>query len=270
MDRNTYTVASFGVSESDRRVLTRIFSLSISRANVFQLVPEDAGSSASIILVDTGVSSAVDACKKAVVPRGKPWPPIISASDTPPSNVQYRVRRPFLASRVLAVLDHVVGQHLEGRSSQPRPDPAGTPEVGRKSTPETGAASAKLRYRALVVDDSLVVRKQIGTALNRSEVEAEFAESGESALKLLDENSYDIVLLDVVMPGMDGYDVCRSIKRNKSTKHIPVVMLTSKTSRVDWVRAKLSGCDTYLTKPVKLAAFNTTLKKYLKQPILME
>jgi twitching motility two-component system response regulator PilG len=145
------------------------------------------------------------------------------------------------------------------------PSPTAAP-----ATPGLAPADSELRYRALVVDDSLAVRKQIGIALEQSEIRPEYANCGEVALELLGKNSYDIIFLDVVMPGIDGYSVCRSIKRNRATRHIPVIMLTGKSSPFDKVKGKLSGCNTYLTKPVARKAFEDTLKAYLKQPIVQD
>jgi twitching motility two-component system response regulator PilG len=67
----------------------------------------------------------------------------------------------------------------------------------------------------------------------------------------------------VVLPGKDGYEVCKAIKKDK---HIPVVMLTGKSSNLDKLKGKMSGCDAYLTKPVSLKEFNQTLSKCLKLP----
>ena len=173
-----------------------------------------------------------------------------------PQNHPYHVRRPFMAKRLLGVLDEIV-ESANGDQGQAR-------------TSGTNEEQTEDRYRALVVDDSMAVRKQIGLALERARIAAEFADSGERALALVEDGGYDIVFLDVVMPGLDGYDVCKAIKRDRSKKHIPVVMLTGRSSPFDKVKGKLSGCDTYLTKPVSRDDFVHTLKKYLKEPISLD
>jgi twitching motility two-component system response regulator PilG len=96
------------------------------------------------------------------------------------------------------------------------------------------------------------------------------ATDGPKALETARDRQPSLILLDINMPGMDGYAVCRSIKRNRTTRHLPVIMLTGKSSPFDKVKGKLSGCDTYLTKPVARKAFEDTLKAYLKQPISLE
>jgi twitching motility two-component system response regulator PilG len=207
----------------------------------------------------------------------------VTVARTAPSNCRYHLRRPFMATRVLGLLDEVVSRSLSAAEPMATHAPTThTPPVaaqvgGQDAARATAlaqqvatAAESELRYRALVVDDSLAVRRQIGLALDAAEVRADFADSGEAALELLTGGAYDIVFLDVVMPGMDGYAVCRTIKRNRATRHLPVVMLTGKSSPFDKVKGKLSGCNTYLTKPVARKAFEDTLKTYLKQPILLD
>ena len=62
---------------------------------------------------------------------------------------------------------------------------------------------------------------------------------------------YDIVFLDIMLPGIDGYRVCKAIKADKRTKHLPVVMLTSKDGTIDKVRGIMAGTNVYLTKPLE-------------------
>lgn len=280
--KSTYTVGSFGLLEEDRRVLDRVFSLSLSRPNSYRLTVDRSQERPQIVLVDVDVPTAVDECKGALKGWGKP-PPLVTVARTAPSNCRYHLRRPFMATRVLGLLDEVVSRSLTGAEPAAAPAPAAPPQLPPPHVAAQGAARAtalpqqagpapdsELRYRALVVDDSLAVRRQIGLALDVAEVRADFADSGEAALELLTHGAYDIVFLDVVMPGMDGYAVCRTIKRNRAMRHLPVIMLTGKSSPFDKVKGKLSGCNTYLTKPVARKAFEDTLKTYLKQPILLD
>jgi twitching motility two-component system response regulator PilG len=98
--------------------------------------------------------------------------------------------------------------------------------VKQTVTQTAEAGSRSKGYLALVVDDSLPVRKQIELELKLLGVNADFAETGEQAFKLLDNKSYDIVFLDVVLPGIDGYQVCKTIKKDIMMKQTPVIMLT--------------------------------------------
>ncbi|MDJ0832377.1 MAG: response regulator [Gammaproteobacteria bacterium] len=106
-------------------------------------------------------------------------------------------------------------------------------------------------FNVLVVDDSYPVRRYMEQKLfdlSRIPVTLSFAESGEEALKKTAKRHYDLVFLDVVMEGIDGYKVCKQIK-SKTKSNTRVVMLTSKKSPFDKVRGTMSGCDAYITKP---------------------
>jgi len=91
----------------------------------------------------------------------------------------------------------------------------------------------------------------------------DLAETGEKALELIKENSYDMIFLDVILPGVDGYDICKTIKNDEATKSIPVVMLTGNSSAEDQIKGTLAGCDSYLIKPVKSELFKETMARYI-------
>ena len=96
---------------------------------------------------------------------------------------------------------------------------------------------------------------------------ADSAQSGEEALKMLAKKSYDLIFLDIILPGADGYEVCKLIRRNQDTKRIPVIMLTSKSSPFDRIRGSLAGCSWYLTKPVEHVKFYEVIDKCLAEGI---
>ena len=143
---------------------------------------------------------------------------------------------------------------------------AGAPTAAHASvTAAPAMAAVRRQHMALVVDDSPTIRKQIELALRLAGVEAVCAETAEAASEALSHSAYDLIFLDVVLPGdTDGYQICRAIKRSKSHRDTPVVMLTGRSSTFDRVRGSLAGCDTYLTKPVENETFRAVLKKYLR------
>lgn len=123
------------------------------------------------------------------------------------------------------------------------------------------------RYvRALVVDDSLTVRRLMDLTLSPLGIDLEFADNGEDAITLVlgkDYRHYDIIFLDVVLPGVDGFHVCKSIKGNNETRHVPVIMLTSKNGTFDKIRGMMAGSDIYLTKPLERSELMKAINKHL-------
>ena len=105
-------------------------------------------------------------------------------------------------------------------------------------------------FRVLAVDDSPLMRTFLRTSWSLTASQPEFASSGEEALFKISKQHFDLIFLDVMLPGMDGYDVCKMIKKNKDNNLMKVVMLTSKDKTFDKIRGTMAGCDGYLTKPV--------------------
>ena len=102
----------------------------------------------------------------------------------------------------------------------------------------------------LIVDDEDEIRTVLRLTLTRAGYDVREAEDGESALESIQDNLPDLILLDVLMPGMDGFEVCRRIRGGTETAHIPILMLSAKTdtrSRQEGMRA---GATKYLTKPI--------------------
>ncbi len=122
----------------------------------------------------------------------------------------------------------------------------------------------KLSRRRLVlaVDDSLTVRKIVSITLERLGYRVLTAADGMQALARLSEQTPDLVLLDITMPRMDGYQVCKVIKQAPGTRSIPVVMLSGKDGFFDKVKGRLAGATDYITKPFKEATLAEVVEKY--------
>ncbi len=107
------------------------------------------------------------------------------------------------------------------------------------------------KYRVLVVDDDRNLRKVIATNLELERFEVETAASGSEALEALIGRQIDLVLLDVMMPHMDGYEVARRIRAhaNPLISHVPIIMVTARGETDDKLRGFEAGADDYITKP---------------------
>ncbi|MDH3670794.1 MAG: response regulator [Gammaproteobacteria bacterium] len=117
--------------------------------------------------------------------------------------------------------------------------------------------------RVLVVDDSTTIQRLMDLTLRPLGIDVEFADNGRDAIRLAQTRHHDVIFLDVILPGVDGYRVCAQIKGHKKSKRTPVIMLTSRDSAFDKVRGIMAGTDVYLTKPLDRSKLITALKKYI-------
>jgi twitching motility two-component system response regulator PilG len=179
------------------------------------------------------------------MPMAYPTPPVVlspSPADKP---------RP-------TVVPHASFERLAESPVAPASAP---PSVPPPFAPETTGGAWTLRPPAdgttrvggqplvMVIDDSPTIRKAVSIGLEAEGYHVVTAVDGVDALRRLEETQPDLILLDITMPGMDGYKLCRKIRSMERTKAIPVVMLSGKDGFFDKVRGRMAGCTDYITKP---------------------
>lgn len=101
----------------------------------------------------------------------------------------------------------------------------------------------------LVVDDVRTDRELMAKAVRSLGFDVAFAENGKEAVEKTEELQPALVLMDVVMPGQDGFAACRRLKRGEKTSHIPIVLVSTKSSSTDQLWGKRQGASAYLVKP---------------------
>lgn len=136
-------------------------------------------------------------------------------------------------------------------------------EDGAKTAQKVGADDVGKR-KILVVEDSSTTRKVIAITLGQKGYEIIEARDGLEALSRLNEEKPDLILLDIILPKMDGYKILSIIKSNAVFKDIPVIMLTSRDGFMDKVKGKLAGSAAYLTKPFDPQVLVETIEKYFQ------
>ncbi|HET6321129.1 MAG TPA: response regulator, partial [Hyphomicrobium sp.] len=124
--------------------------------------------------------------------------------------------------------------------------------------------------RVLVVDDILANVKLLEARLSAEYFDVLTASSGQEALDICARERIDVVLLDVMMPGMDGFAACRRLKSDPRTHHIPVVLVTALDQFSDKVRGLEGGADDFLTKPVDEIALITRVKNLARLKTLTD
>jgi len=121
-----------------------------------------------------------------------------------------------------------------------------------------------MRKKLMLVDDEENVLVLVSAALEDDErFELLLARDGEEALELARREKPDLLLLDVLMPEIDGYEVCRRLKEDPETAFIKIIMLTALVEESGEMKAKAAGADGYLTKPFSIAALRNMLEEIL-------
>ena len=116
----------------------------------------------------------------------------------------------------------------------------------------------------LVVEDSLAQRQMISDLLKGSGLTVTVASDGVEALEQIQRSSPDVVVLDIVMPRMNGYEVCRRLKADPKTQNVPVVMCSSKGEEFDRFWGMKHGADAYIAKPFQPTELIGTVKQLLR------
>ncbi len=115
----------------------------------------------------------------------------------------------------------------------------------------------------LVVDDSPTVRKIVQMTLQREHIRVITASDALSALTAVADEMPALILLDIQLPRMDGYNICQIIRKHMQFRSIPIIMLSGKDGLFDKMRGRLAGSTEYLTKPFDSGELVQTVKKYL-------
>jgi len=289
MMKDTYAVAVIGFEQTERIVLSSIFGLSARRSPRFLQAPANA-QAPDIYLVDAGNPNALAQFNR--LNAGRRVPSIMIGDDDKGTGWPV-LKRPLQWTRLFKAFDLAVTLPPGGRPAQPSSQAATSadpfaptmritasqrpPTVTQAISAAARAPGAPVRARTgrmpaveidnvMVVDDSPAVREFMRTRLEPFAFNVDFATSGEEAVGLTASKHYTCIFLDVIMPGIDGYQVCKIIKARKSVRATAVVMLTSKSSPFDRIRGAMAGCDAYLTKPVDEEKLLEVIAKFLPTP----
>ncbi len=255
-----------GLKPMERQLLGGIVRVSQRRSPRLALVDDSDAAEADVVMVD-----ALDARAMAWAQR-QPWlkrKPVIwlDATSVPAGHT--------LATRPVnwAALPTLLARALEQPTASVAPAAAPATEArassARAVAPPAATASPPVleqRRPILVVDDSLAVRAYLRSLLEARGFSVTDASSVRAALEVMTQRTFDCVLMDVLMPDIDGYEGCRQIKsRQRGASAVPVVMLTSKSSPFDRIRGKMAGCDAYLTKPVEPQQLSAVLQNHVRR-----
>lgn len=248
--RPEYRVALFGVAAQFQRVLEVVTRHARHNPYRFRLADNRSANAFDIALVDMTAAGGPElALTLQRMLNGRPVVKVGRRADA--SRGRDDVVENVFAREVLGALNAFVENHLGLQTT------AGTTAAARPSRPR--------RPHALIVDDSPTVRRQLAVALHQMGMTSESVATARDALEQLSRQAFDLVFADVVMPGQDGYQLTREIKRDRSLKGVPVIILTSRSSPFDLARGALAGCSSYLVKPVSLQSLRETVHRQLRR-----
>ena len=265
-----------GFNAIERSLLEGTVRLSQRRTPRLQLLADTEVGLADVVMVDASDAQATQWAKRQTSLAGKA---VIWVDGETAGNGHTLVRRPVQ----WPILPMLLARALEkgpamrpasatpspravpGSSAAPRSLNAPTPPVAAAAS---ASASAIVARPILVVDDSLAVRNYLRSQLEARGFQVVEAASAQAAIDAVSATAFACVLMDVLMPGIDGYEGCKQIKaRLRGVANVPVVMLTSKSSPFDRIRGKMAGCDAYLTKPVEPAQLHDVLAQHAGRPV---
>jgi len=122
-----------------------------------------------------------------------------------------------------------------------------------------------MKLKILAVDDEKDILELVSYNLRKEGFEVATSENGEDALKLINKYRYDLIILDLMLPGIQGIDFCKLLKHSDETAGIPVMMLTAKSEEMDKVLGLEMGADDYITKPFSPREFVARVKAVLRR-----
>jgi two-component system phosphate regulon response regulator PhoB len=121
------------------------------------------------------------------------------------------------------------------------------------------------RKQILVVEDDEDILELVKYSLSKNGFEVSCVTTGEEALKTVRSKEFNLIVLDLMLPGIDGFEVARALKTNESTIHIPIVMLTAKNEETDIITGLELGADDYITKPFSPKVLVARLRSILRR-----
>ena len=235
MLRDKATLGYIGISEREIMVIQSIFRMTERFHAAFELPRENERRVPDVLVVDHDSAAALSFWQEFSRKVNPSAVPIFISSSVKEKSGEHHISRPLVLRKLMEVLDSIIDSYSS--------------TTGSNISASAEALSSTRGLRILVVDDSLPVRTYMHQKISelcKGRVTIDFAEDGEAATVQVSKHNHDLVFLDVMMPGMDGYKTCKWIKANKPTY---VALLTSRSSPFDKVRGTMSGCDNYLVKP---------------------
>lgn len=269
------SVEILGFSEKETSRLSKIFRLSLSRENkrTYSVNNSSDAQSIDMVIINTHSISAIQQFNELRNENSS-----LGVVTVGPKKSHFHLSGILIPFSIFKILDAVPLSKTSGQTTQKKTSISDNrldqeyisqkvapkieaPAEAKTAIPESRKAETlpqpQDKYQVLVVDDSKTMQKAVAIEINNilHDINIDFADSGEDALDQVNQNQYDLIFLDIMMPGIDGFETCKIIRKKENMKKTPIMMLTGKRTQLDELKGILSGCTTYLTKPIKPGQF---------------
>jgi two-component system, cell cycle response regulator len=260
-----FLLEMLGFTEAEKTLLTSTFRLTSRRAYCYAEAggPDERP---DIYLVNADHAGAM---KQLHERSPNAHAPAVLIGRAPIASDWPLLTKPIQWIRLFEQLDAQMAAALQERARRQRTDEGAWDgselrrAADKDAPPEPVPVEARPVESVLVVDDSATVRAFMRAKLAPFRFDVDYAENGEIAIDMAQAKNYTCIFLDILMPGMDGYQVCKRIKSSAATRDTAVVMLSGKSNAFDKFRGTWAGCDAYLGKPVTENELLTTIARFL-------
>jgi len=256
-----FTVFTEGFGQAENKLILTILKLSAKRPR--QYIHSTAAFEQRDIVIVNGNSKE---SQKYQDPNYRGCPVLFVGGEH--NGAGFKIERPVAPTKLLKVLDDITVKVLEYvpevlSSAHKKAEKQGLRQSGDPQSSQQKHDGISRGYAVLIVDDSRPVRQAIKAKMLELNINAIATDSGEKALEIISKRRFDLIFLDIDLPEKNGYQICKEIRANKESKFIPVCMLTGKGSPIDKIKGKMSGCSSYLTKPVTVRELLDVIYKHI-------
>ena len=259
-DRPEIRVAAFGLAGKFQKILEIVFRHARHNPYRFVLADSRGPGDYDVALVDMTARGGPEVAQTLRrLPEGRPIVTVGRREDPTRACDDLVLQR--FALNLLAVLNRVVERHLL------RPAAA----LARRAAGLFGLPDAERllgrRARVLLIDESPAVRRQVSLALHQMGLDSEGVGSAREALDVIAVRRYELVITEAELSDIGGLRLTRDIKRDPALRGMPVIVLTRRSGPLDLLRGAMSGCDSYLVKPVSLQTLRETVGRCVRKSL---
>ncbi len=259
-DRPEIRVAAFGLAGKFQKILEIVFRHARHNPYRFVLAPSRGPGDYDVALVDMTAKGGPEVAQTLRrLPEGRPIVTVGRREDPTRACDDLVLQR--FALNLLAVLNRAVERHVL------RPAAA----LARRAASLFGLPDAERvlgrKARVLLIDESPAVRRQVSLALCQMGLDSEGVGTAREALDVIAVRRYELVITEAELSDIGGLRLTRDIKRDPALRGMPVIVLTRRSGPLDLLRGAMSGCDSYLVKPVSLQTLRETVVRCLRKSL---